>query len=127
MKTLTVAEIVKMHKMLIESTGGASGMRNYGLLESAVWGCYQSFGGLDLYPSVAEKAARMAYAISKNHPFIDGNKRVSVIAMLSVLRMNGIYLSFTQQELITLGLGIADGSLGYDDILAWIKAHTPAA
>lgn len=65
----------------------------------------------------------MAYTISKNHPFIDGNKRVSVMAMLSTLRMNKINISFTQQELIELGLGIASGSLGYDEILAWINAH----
>ncbi|MCL1885047.1 MAG: type II toxin-antitoxin system death-on-curing family toxin [Defluviitaleaceae bacterium] len=123
MKILTTLEVITLHEMLITSTGGSPGVRDYGLLESAIMGCYQSFSGIYLYPSIVEKAARIAYTISKNHPFIDGNKRVSVIAMLSILRMNGIAFSFTQQELIELGLGIADGSIGYDEILRWVHAH----
>ena len=77
-----------------------------------------------MYPTIIEKAARMAYAICKNHPFVDGNKRVAVTAMLVMLRLNGIALSFTQQELVALGLGIADGSLGYDDIANWVRSKT---
>jgi len=123
MKILTVEEIIIMHEKLTAATGGSPGIRDLKLLESAVLGCYQSFGGEDLYPSVIEKAARMAYTISKNHPFVDGNKRVSVVSMLATLRMNNVAFSFTQQELIELGLGIADGSFGYEEILAWINAH----
>jgi death-on-curing protein len=120
---LTTSEVIELHEKLVAATGGSPGLRDKGLLESAVLGCYQSFGGDDLYSTVIEKAARLAYAICKNHPFVDGNKRVSVTSMLVILRMNDINLSHTQQELITLGLGIADGSLEYENIVAWINAH----
>ena len=108
---------------LIAVTGGSPGIRDNGLLESAVAGCYQSFDGVDLHTSIIDKAAWMAYAICRNHPFIDGNKRVAVTAMLVMLRLNNIVLKFTQQELVALGLGIADGSLEHDDIAIWINRH----
>ena len=120
---LTTDEVVELHEKLVIATGGSPGIRDMGLLESAVFGCSQTFGGEDLYPTVIEKAARMAYAICKNHPFVDGNKRVAVTALLVILRMNEIPLLFTQQELILLGLGIADGNIGYEEIVVWVHAH----
>ena len=120
---LTVAEIIGIHEKLTAATGGSPGLRDKGSLESAVVGCYQSFDDVDLYPTIIEKAARMAYALCSNHPFVDGNKRIAVTAMLVMLRLNGITPMFTQPELIALGLGIADGSLDYEYILAWIKSH----
>ena len=120
---LTTDEVVELHKKLTIATGGSPGIRDIGLLESAVLGCYQSFDGQDLYPTIVEKAARMAYAVCKNHPFIDGNKRAAVTSMLVILRMNDIFLLYAQKELVTLGLGIADGSIDYEDIVAWINAH----
>ena len=120
---LTINEIVEIHEKLVIATGGSSGIRDIGPLESAVLGCYQSFGEIDLYPSTIEKAARVAFAICKNHPFIDGNKRVAITAMLVTLRINDISLLYTQHELISLGLGIADGSIGYDEIVDWINNH----
>ncbi|MCL2198212.1 MAG: type II toxin-antitoxin system death-on-curing family toxin [Defluviitaleaceae bacterium] len=123
MNKLTIERVIVMHKKLIATSGGDPGIRDFGLLESAVLGCYQSFNGQELYPTVIEKAARMAYAINKNHALVDGNKRTAVLSMLTILRMHNIGISYTQQELIELGFGIADGSLGYDEILAWINAH----
>ena len=120
MIVLTTDEISELHERLIKATGGSPGLRDFGLLESAVLGCSQTFGGEDLYPTIVEKAARMAYAICKNHPFVDGNKRVTVTALLVILRMNDVPIQFTQQELIELGLGVADGSIDYDDIAAWV-------
>jgi len=120
---LTVPEIMQIHEKLTAATGGSPGIRDMGLLESAVLGCYQSFDDVELYPTIIEKAARMAFALCKNHPFIDGNKRIAVTAMLIVLHLNSIKLTYTQQELISLGLGIADGSLDYEYILAWIESH----
>ena len=118
---LTTEEIIEIHKKLIQATGGSHGIRDMGLLESAVLGCTQTFGGEELYPTIIGKASRLAFSICKNHPFIDGNKRVAVTVLLVILRMNDVILSFTQQELINLGLGIADGSIGNDDITEWIK------
>ena len=120
---LTTDEVVAIHEKLVASTGGSPGIRDIGLLESAVLGCAQTFGGEDIYPTVVEKAARMAFSLCKNHPFVDGNKRVAVTALLVILRMNNVSLQFTQQELITLGLGIADGSIDYEDIVVWVNSH----
>lgn len=120
---LTVEEIIEIHDKLTIATGGSPGLRDMGLLESAVLSNSQTFDGEDIYPTVIEKASRMAYAICKNHPFIDGNKRVAVTAMLVMLRMNSVTLSFKQKELIALGLGIADGSVNYEDIINWVYAH----
>jgi len=120
---LTVDEIIELHEKLIVATGGSSGIRDRTLLESAVLGCTQTFGGEELYPTIVEKVARLAYAICNNHAFIDGNKRVAVTALLVVLRMNDITLKFTQQELITLGLGIADSSIDYEGVVNWVRTY----
>ena len=87
MITLTISEVAELHEKLITATGGSYGIRDAGLLDSAVLGCDQSFDGTDLYPSIVEKAARTAYAVCKNHPFIDGNKRTAVTSMLVMLRL----------------------------------------
>jgi death-on-curing protein len=121
---LTASEVAALHEKLIAATGGLPGIRDAGLLESAVMNCCQTFGNDELYPTVTEKAARMAYAICKNHPFADGNKRTAVTAMLVILRVNDVPLGFTQPELVALGLGIANGSVDYENIIAWIHAHT---
>jgi len=123
MIVLTTEEVVIMHKKLIAATGGSPGLRDIGLLESAVLGCTQTFGGEDIYPTIVEKAARMAYSLCKNHPFVDGNKRVAVTILLVILRMNNIDVQITQQELIALGLGIADGSIKYEELIDWINVH----
>ena len=123
MIVLSADEVAELHGRLIAATGGPAGIRDAGLLESAVLGCYQTFGNTDLYASAIEKAARLAYAICKNHPFVDGNKRAAVASMLVTLRMNDIALSYTQRELVALGLEIADGSLDYKAVVAWIDAH----
>ena len=120
---LTPNEIISLHTQMTEATGGADGIRDVGLLESAVYGAYAAFDGNDVYPTIVEKAARLAYSIIKNHAFVDGNKRIGVFVMLVTLRMNSMTLNYTQQELISLGLGIADGTAGYDEILQWLKTH----
>ena len=123
MIVLTLSEVVGLHEKLIAATGGSPGIRDIGLLESAVLSCSQTFGGEDLYPTILEKAARLAYAVCQNHPFVDGNKRVAVTSMLVVLRLNRISLLYTQQELIELGLAVARGDADYGSIVTWINAH----
>jgi len=123
MNILEIEEVVELHEANINNTGGGSGIRDFGLLESAVLGCCQTFGGVDLYPTIVDKAAWMAYAICKNHPFVDGNKRSAVVSMLTMLDMNDITLSYTQQELIDLGMGVANGEIDFDEIVTWIHKH----
>jgi len=120
---LTIDEIISIHKKLITRTGGVDGLRDRRLLESAVLNCYQTFEGEDLYPGVIDKAARLAFGICAGHPFIDGNKRVAVTSMLVILRLNNIAVSFSQAELIALGLGVANGSFNYEAVAEWLRTH----
>lgn len=120
---LTVDEIIMLHDKLLKATGGLLGLRDRGLLESAVFGVNASFEEVEQYPTVEEKAARLAYALISNHAFVDGNKRVGVLAMLMTLHLNGVALQYTQQELIDLGLEAASGHIEYTEILRWILSH----
>ncbi len=120
---LTVDEIIMLHDKLLTATGGLPGLRDRGLLESAVFGVNASFEDVEQYPTVEEKAARLAYGLISNHAFADGNKRVGVLAMLMTLRLNGVNLQYTQQELIDLGLAAASGTAGNKEILGWTILH----
>lgn len=123
MIVLTVDEIKKLHSRLIEKTGGSDGIRDINLLESAVFGASVTFGNEEIYPTVEEKAARLMYAITNNHPFVDGNKRIGVFTMLMTLKLNAIEIKYTQQELIDLGLSVAASYMNYEEILDWINFH----
>ena len=106
---LTVSQIVKLHEQLIQQTGGSYGIRDMGLLESAVEAPLQSFGEHELYPSIQAKAARLGYGLIKNHAMIDGNKRIGAHAMLVMLALNGVSLQYTQKDLYTVILDVAAG------------------
>jgi len=121
---LTVDETLDMHHKLILRTGGLDGVRDIGMLEMSVLSCTQTFNDEELYPSTIEKSARMAFSICKNHPFVDGNKRTAILAMLTTLHVNQVTLHYTPAELISLGLGIADGTINYQDIVSWIREHS---
>lgn len=120
---LNTEEVIMLHGRLIARTGGLDGLRDRGLLESALQGAFASFDGVERYPSLEEKAARYAYALTSSHAFIDGNKRIGAFVMLVTLSLNNVELAYTQDELVTLGLSLADGSSGYEDTLAWILRH----
>lgn len=120
---LTVDEIILLHEKLLAATGGTPGLRDQGLLESAVFGINAGFEDVEQYPTVEEKAARLAYALVGNHAFVDGNKRVGILAMLMTLALNEVALHYTQEELIELGLDTASGVIKYSEILKWIEQH----
>lgn len=123
---LTIDEIVMLHDKLIGITGGTPGLRDRGLLESAVASVNAGFEDVEQYPAVEEKAARLAFSLVGNHAFVDGNKRVGMLAMLMTLSLNGVPIQYTQAELIALGLAAASGTAKYDEILAWVTAHKKA-
>ena len=123
MIVLTAEEIIALHEKLVDRTGGSHGLRDRNLLESAVYSASSAFDGEEAYPSVEEKAARLMYSLTNNHAFVDGNKRIGVFVMLMTLRLNGVKVSYTQAELVELGLAVAGGKIGYDDIFAWIERH----
>lgn len=120
---LTKKQVLMLHTQLIEFTGGCDGIRDEGLLDSALESPFQSFGGEELYPSIQAKAARLCYGLVKNHAMIDGNKRIGAHTMLVFLAVNGYGLKYTQKELVDLILNVADGKNGYEDILLWILEH----
>ena len=120
---LTVEEIIALHDKLIERTGGSHGLRDQSLLESAVYSAMSSFADNEAYPTVEEKAARLMFSITNNHAFVDGNKRIGVFTMLMTLQLNNIKINYTQAELISLGLSVADGKTEYVEILDWIMEH----
>ena len=123
MRTLSKRQVILLHQQLINVIGGSSGLRDEGLLESALAAPFQSFGGIDVYPSLQQRAARLAYGLVNNHPFVDGNKRIGAHTMLVFLALNGIELSYTQDELVSLFIAVASGDKGYEDILDWLIDH----
>ena len=123
MKKITKEQVLLLHQLLIKYTGGAGGVRDEGLLDSALATPFMSFDGVSLYPTIESKAARLAFGLVKNHPFIDGNKRIGILAMLSFLEANGIKIICTDEELIELGLGLAEGSADEKSMLAFIVEH----
>ena len=115
-------DIIMLHDILLKQHGGKPGIRDEGLLESAINNPFQTFNGADLYPIIQEKAASLCYGLINNHPFNDGNKRIGVLAMAMFLEYNGYILKCNDSDLIFLGLGVASGKLQYDDILDWINS-----
>ena len=123
MITLTKEQVLMLHDQLIEATGGSKGIRDEGMLESALMNPYQSFGGIELYPSIQAKAAQLCFGIVKDQPMIDGNKRLGTHVMLVLLALNGYELSYSQKELSDTILLLAAGKLQSEDILQWIIEH----
>lgn len=120
---LSKSQILLIHDQLISKTGGSSGLRDEGMLDSALNAPFQTFGGEDVYPSLQKKAARLCFGLVKNHPFVDGNKRIGAHAMLVFLALNGIELQHTQSELSDVILQLAAGEIEATDLLRWILAH----
>lgn len=116
-------KVLLLHRLIAEETGGSVGVRDEGLLESALESAFSGFGGEEFYPSKEEKGARLGYALISNHAFVDGNKRIGVYIMLTFLEVNGIRLECSDEELVQIGLSVADGSMGYDQLLAWVREH----
>ena len=116
-------KILLLHQVMAEATGGDVGVRDDDLLESAIENIYATFDGIELYPSKEEKAARLGYSLISNHAFVDGNKRIGMYIMISFLELNGIRIDATNDDVVELGLSVADGKAKYDQILQWIEDH----
>jgi death-on-curing protein len=120
MKRLSVERIKQIHHLMIKETGGMDGVRDEGLLESAVNAPFQTFDDVPLYKTIEAKAARLGYSLINNHAFIDGNKRTGMMAMLLFLELNGAGKDYTDEEIIRVGLALADGSMDDKALLDWI-------
>lgn len=123
MKQLTEDHIIRLHSQLIGATGGLDGVKDRGLISSSLASAFSTYFGVEKYSTLEEKAARLCYSLVKNHAFLDGNKRIGVFAMLVFLEINGIVLEVTDDELVWLGLGLADDQLDYEQVLEFIRNH----
>lgn len=115
--------ILILKKKIYERTGQMLIVRDFDLLDSAMKSVYQTFGGQELYPSIEEKGARLGFNIINNHPFIDGNKRFGILAMLCFLEINDVYLKYSNNELIDVGLSLASGTTTYEELVSWVNSH----
>jgi len=121
---LLLAEVLELHRSVIEQWGGASGIRDLAALESALAQPRQSFGGQDLYPDLTSKAAALCFSLVLNHPFIDGNKRIGHAAMETFLIVNGSELRESVDEQERIMLNLAAGKLSREDFVEWVTRHT---
>lgn len=116
-------KVLLLHKLIAEETGGSVGVRDEALLESALEAAFAGFGDKEFYPSKEEKGAKLGHSLVSNHAFVDGNKRIGMYVMITFLEVNGIHMDCTNEEVAELGLALADGSVGYEELLAWVREH----
>lgn len=121
---LTLEQVLLIHNLQIEKYGGSHGIRDLSLLESAIFRPQSSFGGLDLYPTLFDKAAVLMDSIIKNHAFVDGNKRTGTGCVYMFLSMNGYELLATKKEFMGVVLGVARGEIDLKILTGWLRAHS---
>ena len=123
-RLLALDEVLELHRLLLEQSGGMPGVRDLGMLESAMAQPLMTFGGQELYPSLADKASALCFSLVMNHPFIDGNKRVGHAAMETFLVLNGeelrCPLAVQEQQILQL----AAGHIKREQFTTWVRAHT---
>ena len=109
-------KVLLLHQLIAQETGGSAGVRDEGLLGSALETAFSGFGGQEFYPT-------NGYSLISNHAFVDGNKRIGVYVMLTFLEVNGIRLDRTNEDVVHIGLSVENGSMGYEALLAWVREH----
>jgi death-on-curing protein len=123
MKYISAEGVLILHKKAIEMHGGDFGVRDIGLLESAVFQPQMTFGGQELYPDLVEKAAVLAFSLVKNHPFVDGNKRTGQMAMEAFLLINGFEISANVDEQEVIFLRLASSEITREELIEWIEKN----
>lgn len=123
---LSLIEILDLHRQIIETSGGAIGIRDLGMLESAIAQPRMTFGEDELYPSLIDKAAALGFSLVMNHPFVDGNKRIGHAAMATFLVLNGLDISASVDEQEQIVLALASGELERAQFVEWLKQHVIA-
>ncbi len=121
-KQFRTDSVCVIHSHLIRETGGTDGVRDNSLLESALSSPFQSFGGQEIYPDVIQKACRLGVGIIKNHPFLDGNKRIGCHMMLIFLALNGIEVDCDPMELADIIVGVASSKISFEELCEWVKS-----
>lgn len=122
MRYLTLAEVLELHRLTVLQSGGGSGIRDMGGIESAVAQPQMKFGGQELYPTIESKASAICFSLVMNHPFIDGNKRVGHAAMETFLVLNGFELKTDIDDSEQVILRLAAGQLTRVELLNWVAS-----
>ncbi len=120
---LRADDVIRLHSRLIRQTGGMDGLRDRDGLEAALAAPFQSFDGIDLFPTEIEKIVRLGYGLASNHVFVDGNKRIGALSMQLLLQLNGYQPNLHSGELADMFIAIADGRAREQNLLAWVKQH----
>jgi death-on-curing protein len=120
---LTLDEVLALHADQVERYGGALGLRDLGLLESALGAPQASFGGAFLHPSLEEMASAYLFHIAQNHPFLDGNKRAALASAIAFLGLNDLWLTAAEDELVDLVLRVAAGQASKAEAAVFLRGH----
>ncbi len=121
---LSLEHVLSIHDLMIREFGGSHGLRDSGLLESSIGQPRQSFGGIDLYPTLFEKAAMYAYSISENQPFIDGNKRTAASVAAIFLELNGFEIDCPEGQIYGLMMDLANKRISRKKLSKWFKDNS---
>lgn len=123
-KYLILDEVIAIHDSMIELYGGSFGIRDIGLIQSAITRPQASFGGVDLYPTIFDKAAALFHSLMFNHAFVDGNKRTTMTATARFLAVNGYSIEVTQKEFVDFPLRVENNHLSREEIAKWLKKYS---
>ena len=123
MISLTKDQIIMLHEKIFDRYGGALGVLNEGMLDSALQAPFQTFGGEELFPDTKDKILRLAYGLIKNHSFRDGNKRIGALVLLVLLELNGWHVNATNEEFADIIMGIAASEKDDEDLKKWVDSH----
>ncbi len=118
---IEIEEVIEIHKDLIDKFGGSHGIRDMGLLESAINSPQASFGGEYLYQDIFEMASAYLYSLTKNHAFIDGNKRVGVYIAVLFLELNDVEVNLSNEQLYDLGINTANSTYSKEDVVEVLR------
>ena len=123
MIALNKEQVLLLHEKIYERYGGALGVLNEGMLDSALQAPFQTFGGEELIPDTQDKIVRLAFGLIKNHSFRDGNKRIGALVLLVLLEMNGWHVEATNEEFADIIMGIAASEKSEDNLKMWVENH----
>lgn len=124
MKIITIRQVLILHELQIEKYGGLSGIRDVGMLQSAIGRPFATFGGSDLYPDIFTKTAALIQSIIKNHPFLDANKRTAFASAVTLLEVNEYSFMASNNEVVKYMLAVANENLTVDQISKWLKKYS---
>jgi death-on-curing protein len=124
---LAVSQVLALHAQQLNRHGGATGLRDRGALESALARPAATFGGEDLYPDIADKAAALMHSLALNHPFVDGNKRIAAFAAIVFVESNGRECLATPDELVETTMAVAEGTMAVEVLTIWFRQRLRSA